>query len=179
MKDVGTLLWQISRHVAPEYVLWGDGLQPDHLHEAVQRLILQFLVDHKDPIELELDYLRPIRAATTQDLKQEPSQQISTMATGTGTVSLEKRTTTVSARSDSQTLVDPQSEAGSRSKRKSVDVDVAQSASPSGMRVSDASHPVVVDRKRKGSAQTGQSPKRLRDNSGLPQFIEKRADGDP
>ena len=178
MKDVGTLLWQISRHIAPEYALWGDGLQPDHLHEAVQRLILKFLVEHKDPIELEPDYLRPIRAAATQDSKQQPSQRISTMATGTGTVSREKRTTRASARS-SQTRVDAESRTGSRSKRKSVDIDVAQSASSSGTRVSGSSRPIVVDPKRKGSGQTGRSSKRLRDNLGLPQSIEERAEGDP
>ena len=178
MKDVGTLLWKISRHVVAEYALWGDGLQPDHLHEAVQRLILQYLIDHKDPIELEPDYLRPIRDASTQDSKQVPSQRISTMATGTGTVSREKRTTRASARS-SQTRVDAESGTGSRSKRKSVDIDVAQSASSSGTRVSGSSRPIVVDPKRKGSGQTGRSSKRLRANLGLPQSIGERAEGDP
>ncbi len=59
MKDVGTLLYKISRQIRPEYAFCGDGLLPDHLHEAVQRLILQYLADHDD-IPLDPDYLRLI-----------------------------------------------------------------------------------------------------------------------
>ena len=60
MRGVAELLWQISQHVCPEYALWEGDLEPDHLHEAVQRLILQYLVDHRnDPIELDPDHLRP------------------------------------------------------------------------------------------------------------------------
>ena len=59
MLDVGTLLFKIFRQIRPEYTLCGDELQPDHLHEAVQRLILQYLVDHDD-IPLDPKNPRPI-----------------------------------------------------------------------------------------------------------------------
>ena len=60
MHGVATLLWQISQHICPEYALWEGDLEPDHLHEAVQRLILQYLVEHQDdPIELDPGHLRP------------------------------------------------------------------------------------------------------------------------
>ncbi len=62
MKDVALLLHRISLHVNPEYVLWKDGLEPDHLHEAVQRIVLQYLVDHAaDPIPLEPTRTRPTK----------------------------------------------------------------------------------------------------------------------
>ena len=170
MKDIGTLLFQISDHMLAEYALWGDGLRPDHLHEAVQRIILQYLVDHKQPIELDIEYSRPITAA-----KKATGTGRSTRGTVSGTVSVERRETRGSARS-SKTRVDV--ETGRSSKRKSVDMDTAQSASSSGTRVSDASRPVVIDPKRKGSGQTGRSSKRLRDNSGLPQSVEERAEDD-
>ncbi|PIL29003.1 hypothetical protein GSI_09050 [Ganoderma sinense ZZ0214-1] len=61
LKSLGPLLEDISRQVRPEYALCGDGLLPDHLHEAVQRLILQYLVDYNDtPIPLDPNRLRPI-----------------------------------------------------------------------------------------------------------------------
>ena len=170
MKDVGTLLFQISDHMLAEYALWGDGLQPDHLHEAVQRIILQYLVDHKQPIELDIEYSRPITAA-----KKATGTGRSTRGTVSGTVSVDMRETRGSTRS-SKTRVD--AETGRSNKRKPVDIDTAQSASSSGTRVSDASRPVVIDPKGKGSVQTGRSSKRLRDNSGLPQSVEERAEDD-
>ena len=48
MLNVGTLLFKVSRQIRPEYALCGDDLEPDHPDEAVQRLILQCLVDHDD-----------------------------------------------------------------------------------------------------------------------------------
>ena len=49
MVDLAHLLHDISCHVKSEYALWDPPPpHPDHLHEAVQRLILQYLVDHKD-----------------------------------------------------------------------------------------------------------------------------------
>ncbi|RPD61735.1 hypothetical protein L227DRAFT_592819 [Lentinus tigrinus ALCF2SS1-6] len=60
MRDVALLLFDISRHIAPEYELWTPKPPDDHLHEAMQRLILQYLVDHRDqPIPLDPDNLRP------------------------------------------------------------------------------------------------------------------------
>ena len=49
LQDVGRLLFAIACQVRCEYALWDpQPPHPDHLHEAVQRLILQYLVDHKD-----------------------------------------------------------------------------------------------------------------------------------
>ncbi|EJF56100.1 hypothetical protein DICSQDRAFT_175207 [Dichomitus squalens LYAD-421 SS1] len=62
MQDVALLLWQVSQHVRSEYVwwTWEGNFQPDHLHEAVQRLILQYLVDHRDKdIKLDPSRRRP------------------------------------------------------------------------------------------------------------------------
>ncbi|PIL29004.1 hypothetical protein GSI_09051 [Ganoderma sinense ZZ0214-1] len=175
MKDIGALLFNISEHVNPEYALWGDGLQPDHLHEAVQRLILQYLVDHKEPIELDPEYTRPITASIKSAA---PTKQVSTLGTTTGAVSPEKRLTRASARS-SQTRVDAESATGDAGKGKSVDVDIiAQSGSSSGTRVSDASRPVVIEPKRKSLGHAGRGSKRLRDNAGLPQSIEEHSEDD-
>ncbi|KAH9903403.1 hypothetical protein C8Q73DRAFT_635278 [Cubamyces lactineus] len=54
MKDVAILLQRIAEQVSPTYALM-DPLPPfdDHLHEAMQRLILEYLVDHEqNPIPL-------------------------------------------------------------------------------------------------------------------------------
>lgn len=62
MADVALLLFQISKHVRCEYAMWEGNLQQDHLHEAVQRLILDYLVKHREnPIELDPDNLRPTK----------------------------------------------------------------------------------------------------------------------
>uniref|UniRef100_A0A5K1K754 Probable 3-oxoacyl-[acyl-carrier-protein] reductase oxidoreductase (EC) n=1 Tax=Ganoderma boninense TaxID=34458 RepID=A0A5K1K754_9APHY len=168
MKDVGFLLWDISQHIHPEYALWNVGLQPDHLHEAVQRLILQYLVDHKEPIELDPEYSRPITRS------KKPANPATRTSTTTGTGSGAKRATRASARS-SKTRVDAEPATGSASKRKSMDVDIAQSTS-SGTRVSDISGAVVVEPKRKGSSRAGRSSKRMRDNTGRPQSIEEHSE---
>ncbi|KAI0657468.1 hypothetical protein C8Q70DRAFT_268210 [Cubamyces menziesii] len=60
MVDVAHLLQSIAVQVNPSYALM-DPLPPfeDHLHEAMQRLILQYLVDHEDePIPLTPGVLR-------------------------------------------------------------------------------------------------------------------------
>lgn len=49
MKDVGSLLYKLAEQVAPSYALM-ETPPPrwDHLHEAMQRLILDYLVEHRD-----------------------------------------------------------------------------------------------------------------------------------
>ncbi|KAI0325362.1 hypothetical protein GY45DRAFT_1330384 [Cubamyces sp. BRFM 1775] len=62
MQPVGHLLLRIIRHVLPSYPLM-DKLPPydDHLHEAMERLILQYLVDNRDtPIILKPHTLRQL-----------------------------------------------------------------------------------------------------------------------
>ena len=49
MKDVAELMCKISEQVAPEYGLWEwpEGkYRKDHLHEALQRLIFEYLYTH-------------------------------------------------------------------------------------------------------------------------------------
>ncbi|KAM5545914.1 hypothetical protein V8D89_000040 [Ganoderma adspersum] len=49
MRDVGNMLCRIARQIKTEWALWeGSATAPDHLHEAVQRIILQYLVDHRE-----------------------------------------------------------------------------------------------------------------------------------
>ncbi|TBU22020.1 hypothetical protein BD311DRAFT_169894, partial [Dichomitus squalens] len=84
MQDVGVLLWEISQHVRSEYALWEGALRPDHLHEAVQRLILQYLVDHREKdIKLDPSRRRPTapRSAHQGDTPT-PTQLSRTQATG-------------------------------------------------------------------------------------------------
>ncbi|KAI0780118.1 hypothetical protein C8Q74DRAFT_1330518, partial [Fomes fomentarius] len=56
MDDIAILMYRIAEQIACEYALWDgqDAMHVDHLHEAVQRLILQYLVDHRyRPIPLD------------------------------------------------------------------------------------------------------------------------------
>ncbi len=60
LRDVAQLLYDIRCQVAPEYEYWTPRPPDDHLHEALQRLILQYLVDHRDKdISLDPGHLRP------------------------------------------------------------------------------------------------------------------------
>ncbi|TFK81814.1 hypothetical protein K466DRAFT_655989 [Polyporus arcularius HHB13444] len=60
MRDVAHLLYEIRCQLGPEYEFWTPRPPDDHLHEALQRLILQYLVDHRDKdISLDPDHLRP------------------------------------------------------------------------------------------------------------------------
>lgn len=70
MHDVAGLLHKISRHIRSEYALFdfapGSYIE-DHLHEAVQRLILDYLVSHRDnPVPLDPDHLRPTNGPSMQ-----------------------------------------------------------------------------------------------------------------
>ncbi|KAI9060891.1 hypothetical protein FKP32DRAFT_1655441 [Trametes sanguinea] len=62
MRKVALLIREISSHVYPSYaVMAPPPPNEDHLHEAMQRLILQYLVDHRnDPIPLVPGKLRPV-----------------------------------------------------------------------------------------------------------------------
>ena len=51
MEDVAELMWNISGQVSPEYGLWTwpkGQYREDHLHEALQRLIFEYLYTHRD-----------------------------------------------------------------------------------------------------------------------------------
>lgn len=82
MEDIGELLETMSMHVSPEYAQWKGELEPDHLHEAMQRLILQYLADHRDrPIPVDPFDLRPTGAelvVTSPDTTIAATQAIDT-----------------------------------------------------------------------------------------------------
>ena len=63
MRDVGKMLCRIAGQIKTEWALWeGSANAPDHLHEAVQRIILQYLVDHwDDDVVLLPDQMRPTK----------------------------------------------------------------------------------------------------------------------
>ncbi|CDO68493.1 hypothetical protein BN946_scf184499.g18 [Trametes cinnabarina] len=62
MHKVGKLVYQIANHVFPSYaVMTPPPPHDDHLHEAMQRLILEYLVENRDnPIPLMQGSLRPV-----------------------------------------------------------------------------------------------------------------------
>ena len=62
MQDVADLLYEMAKHVLPLYALMSKPPpHEDHLHEALQRLILEYLVAHEDdPIPLTPGVLRTI-----------------------------------------------------------------------------------------------------------------------
>ncbi|KAI0328209.1 hypothetical protein GY45DRAFT_1436346 [Cubamyces sp. BRFM 1775] len=64
MQDVGRMLFNVKEHVVPTWAIM-DPPPPfeDHLHEAIQRHILSYLVEHEDnPIPLTPGVLRSIIA---------------------------------------------------------------------------------------------------------------------
>ncbi|RDX55667.1 hypothetical protein OH76DRAFT_1313290, partial [Lentinus brumalis] len=67
MADVAILVASIAEQVAPEYAFWPTQPPEDHLHEAVQRLILQYLVEHREKdILLDPNHLRPTKAESPE-----------------------------------------------------------------------------------------------------------------
>ena len=169
MKDLGPLLFDISRQIRAEYALCGDGLLPDHLHEAVQRLILQYLVDHDD-IPLNPHNLRTIPLPEMRTVTQ-LSRQVTNLGSCTG--SSAKRVTRGSTSGASGNKG-----TGSATKRKSAMQHATDSDGNAGLSTSRARAPavldaIVVDPKRKTCSRTGRTSKRLRNNSGLPQSIDE------
>ncbi|KAI0719834.1 hypothetical protein C8T65DRAFT_635338 [Cerioporus squamosus] len=112
MRDVARLLYDIRKQVAPEYEYWTPRPPDDHLHEAMQRLILQYLVDHRHKdIPLDPDNLRPTEA-------QPPVDKNKTVNTQTGSRHTGSRTSTTS-KSGEPTVVDPKRKSGSQGGRDS------------------------------------------------------------
>ncbi len=75
MQDVAMLMHGLSRQVSCEYALYTGNLEIDHLHEAMQRLILQYLVDHQDqPIPLDPEARRPTTPNLHTELDEIPVQ---------------------------------------------------------------------------------------------------------
>lgn len=60
MADVAALLHKMSGQVAPEYGYVEGIPHEDHLHESAQRLLLQYLYDHRDnDVVLDPEHHRP------------------------------------------------------------------------------------------------------------------------
>ncbi|KAI0657461.1 hypothetical protein C8Q70DRAFT_267842 [Cubamyces menziesii] len=72
MAPVGELLLRTIKHVLPSYPLMAEPPpHDDHLHEAMKRLILQYLVDNRDtPIPLIPHQLRPVYFPEARAVKQ-------------------------------------------------------------------------------------------------------------
>ncbi|KAI0657469.1 hypothetical protein C8Q70DRAFT_889273, partial [Cubamyces menziesii] len=68
MQDVADLLYEMGKHVLPSYALMSKPPpHEDHLHEALQRLILEYLVTHEDdPIPLTPGVLRAAAAEAVE-----------------------------------------------------------------------------------------------------------------
>ncbi|KAI1792812.1 hypothetical protein LXA43DRAFT_1005225 [Ganoderma leucocontextum] len=167
MKDVAVLLCRVSMHVNPEYALWQDGLPQDHLHEAVQRLILQYLVEHEgNPIPLDPSQTRPITASETKATMSRLSAQLKASGSGTGSASrvVAKKRGTRGSRGGTQLM---EVEGGRPS------VELAGPSTRSRTRNAAAGPPVIIEPKRKSDRQAGRRSKRVKSSSGTPLSIEE------
>ena len=178
MRKVARLLFNIKVQVLPEYELWTPAPPEDHLHEAMQRLILQYLVDHRDQdIPLDPSHQRPTqiqpRQSKSRDRGTSTSTQIHATYDSRGTAQRRGRGT--GPRSSGQKT--------SRSKAKaSVSQASVVAGSSPGFKnydegASGASNvslvPTVVDPKRKSESYRMRANKRLKGMSGSPMSIEE------
>ncbi len=175
MRDVALLLADISRQVAPEYEYWTPRPPDDHLHEAVQRLILQYLVDHLDKdIPLDPTHRRPTQPQTDKDKHRTDSTPGSTRANETRGSRSGRRGK--GSRSSAQRLSKPKASVTRTSGSQAPVVAGPSSGSRVGSRTSTTSRsrgPVVVDPKRKSGSQGGRSSKRLKGLEGSPVSINE------
>lgn len=85
MSEVAILLHDISRQVAPAYDLVDKIPNDDHLHEAVQRLILQYLYDHRmEDIDLDQENHRPVQPKPTEKARKNDYTQPTATAETSG-----------------------------------------------------------------------------------------------
>ena len=179
MRDVAILMSNMARQVACEYALWEpqSKLEIDHLHEALQRLILQYLVDHRDkPIPLDPDNPRP-----TQGKRSEADATIfvTPRVTNTGdntaagpsseTTGSQRAGRRTSARVGSSSLRQRKSVTTSRAtKAPAVVAGPSTTSRPTRERRSANARPkaVVAGPKRKTDSQGGRGSKRRKGPSG-------------
>ena len=50
---LGLMLYEMGCHIAPEYAYVDEEPPKDHLHEVMRRLLLRYILEMKDPIELD------------------------------------------------------------------------------------------------------------------------------
>ncbi|KAL4250879.1 hypothetical protein ABKN59_008716 [Abortiporus biennis] len=60
LQSLAPLLGSLTRQICPEYAYLSPPPPEDHLHEALSRLLLQFIVDMEEDIPLDPDNLRPV-----------------------------------------------------------------------------------------------------------------------
>ncbi|KAI0752692.1 hypothetical protein C8Q80DRAFT_1147700 [Daedaleopsis nitida] len=165
MKDFAVLIWQIAFQIAPEYALWTwESHQEDHLHEAVQRLILQYLVDHRDnPIPLDPDNLRPTKDTPPElneiDVKSGGTRgQSDTLVASTSNLNKNRKNAGSSGRGG-----------GTRGRGSSSKAPVKTSTTRTGSKRRSAnanSEPYVAGSKRRTTSQGERSSKRLKNAAG-------------
>ena len=173
MADVAIMMSRIMQQVLPEYAYWPIQPPEDHLHEAMQRIILQYLVDHRDKdIKLNPDNLRPTKFAgvestppnevgtrkTTEDM---PAQQSMDSGGNNCTTSVSQRKNTSTSKADTT--------ATGRGSKDTPSI-VAGSSSRSRHtweRTSGSSSPIVMNIKRKSENQGSRQSKRLKVMAGV------------
>ena len=159
MADVGIMLGRIMEQVEPEYAYCMTQPPEDHLHEAVQRLILQYLVDHRDKdIKLDPDNLRPTKAAPPQERFKTVTSVVSKAQAqkGTGSQTQPKHASRSKGDSSCGSKATPPIVAGTSSRSRRT-----------GERASGSSTPIVMNQKRKSEGQGSRRSKRLKAMSGL------------
>ncbi|KAI0325369.1 hypothetical protein GY45DRAFT_1330391 [Cubamyces sp. BRFM 1775] len=89
MQDVADMLFEMARQMLSSYALMArPPPHEDHLHEALQRLILDYLVTHEsDPIPLTPGVLRTDRTATAAGTIEKDDPDLSDGKHNTGTQS--------------------------------------------------------------------------------------------
>ncbi len=112
MREVAHLLHDICVQVRPEYEFWNPRPPEEHLHEALQRLILQYLVDHRDK-DIRLD---PANPRPTQP--PPPPEKNKTESTQSGSRQTFSRGS-ASLKAGEPTVVDPKRKSGSQGGRDS------------------------------------------------------------
>ncbi|KAI0708690.1 hypothetical protein C8Q76DRAFT_859848 [Earliella scabrosa] len=188
MKDVAILLYNMSNQVVCEYALWEpqDQLEIDHLHEALQRLILQYLVDHRDkPIPLDTEHPRPTKAKPEVKLTDIVPASGGTKTTagtssGNGNTGSQRVGRLASTLAGSSTLRQYGSATRSRA-AKPAPVVTGPSTSSNGTRSRRSANArpkaVVADPKRKTESQGGRSSKRRKGPSGSAVSTHEDDDG--
>ncbi|KAJ3491342.1 hypothetical protein NLI96_g782 [Meripilus lineatus] len=65
LQPLTEFIWQILRHIRPEYDLFDPPPPLEHLHEAIRRLLLKAIYEMEDPIALDTEKLRPLAYSET------------------------------------------------------------------------------------------------------------------
>ena len=172
MADIAMMMYRIMQQVLPEYAYWPIQPPEDHLHEAMQRIILQYLVDHRNKdIKLNPNNLRPTKRAsaestapnevetqrTTEDMPAQQSMDSGDNISCTTSCSQSKNTSASKADTTGRGSKDtPPIVAGSSSRSRHT-----------WERTSESSSPIVMNIKRKSENQGSRQSKRLKVMAGV------------